>query len=234
MEDKVGFNFISNLNELIGYYDEELSNKKLFPSTMKNSLLAWIALSALFIGIVLFFIMLVTASKLLSIIAPTLLFCSSGFMLLLLKTRKKSLEFLFNNDNMRHYLTLANKKSSEYEYDILLAYRADKIADKLNDMGISNTEYITGMIGHLETKSQNIMNKKWLPVSITGLFLFVFWTEFIGKTLDLTSVLFLLILGLLISWVVVLLNSGMKIFLWSEAGKFQDISTIMKITLTSR
>ncbi|ACX66621.1 hypothetical protein MHI43_22275 [Paenibacillus sp. FSL H8-0457] len=235
MEEKVGMNFVSNLREITNFYDDELSSNKLIPTTKKDAFYLMSASILLISGIVLLFVTLATLKISLSILAIVAEATSLGFVNLAIKSRNQSVRLHFGNGEKQQYLSLANKKPIEYERNILFAYRTDRIARKMNEMGINRAEYITAMVGHLETLSQNTKNKKWLPIGIIGLFLIALWTEFVGMYLsNLSSVVVLILLGLVISCVVVILNITIRMFLWSEAERHQEISTILKVIIASR
>lgn len=231
----VGLKFVSNLRELTDFYDEELSNNKLVPSTKKEAVYIWTALVLLIIGVILLFTTLATLKPILSIFPIILLVSALGMAQLAINSRNKSVKLHFGGGEKQQYLSLANRKSSEYENNILFAYRTDRIASKLNEMGIIKVEYITVIVEHLEKLSQNNKSKKWIPIGISGLFLIALWTEFVGKYLSsFSSVVYLILLGLILACVVFMLNIAIKIFLWSEAEKHQEIATMMKIILASK
>lgn len=232
MEEKVGMNFVSNLSEITNFYNDELSSNKLIPPTKKHAFYLISASILLISGIVLLFVTLSTLKITPSILAIVAEATSLFFVQLAIKSRIQSVRLHFGNGEKQQYLSLANKKPIEYESNILFAYRTDRIARKLNEMGIDRVENITAMIGYLETLSQNTKNKKWLPIGIIGLFLIPLWTEFVGKYLsNVSSVAFLVCLGLIISCSVVILNFTIRKFLWSEAERHQEISTILKVII---
>ncbi|MCM3257130.1 hypothetical protein M3664_04945 [Paenibacillus lautus] len=240
MEENVGLNFVSNLREITDFYDEELSSKKLLPKTKMDALYICAILVLLVTGVTLLLIALAKlqsphSAAILSTTAIVLLV----FVLVLIKpiinSRDKTVKLQFGDGEKQQYLSLVNKKSSINENNILFAYRTDRIASKLNEMGIYKDEHITIIIEHLENLSQNNKSIKWLPIGIFGLFLIPLWTEFVGKNLSSTSsVIFLILLGSTLAIVVYMLNLTFKNFLWSEADKQQEIATIMKIILASR
>ncbi|MGV2887235.1 hypothetical protein [Paenibacillus taichungensis] len=240
MEEKVGLNFASNLRELTNFYDEELSSKKLLPTTKKDVLYIWTILIIFVTGVTLIFIALANLkSPLSAALLSTSAIVMLVFVLVLLKpivnSRDKTVKLQFGDGEKQQYLSLSNKKSSIYENNILFAYRTDRIARKLNEMGIYKVEHITIIIEHLENLSQNNKSIKWLPIGIFGLFLIPLWTEFVGKYLSSTSsIIFLILLGSTLAIVVYMLNLTFKNILWSEADKQQEIASIMKIILTSK
>lgn len=168
MEEKVGMNFVSNLREITNFYDDELSSNKLILTTKKDAFYLMSASILLISGIVLLFVTLATLKISLSILAIVAEATSLGFVNLAIKSRNQSVRLHFGNGEKQQYLSLANKKPIEYERNILFAYRTDRIARKMNEMGINRAEYITAMVGYLETLSQNTKNKKWLPIGIIG------------------------------------------------------------------
>ncbi|RPK31735.1 hypothetical protein [Paenibacillus xylanexedens] len=239
MEEKVGLNFYSNLKEILDFYDEELSSKKLIPTTKLDALYVWTALALIVSGTTLLFISLGNFKSLLSVLLSTLaivlLLSALGLMQLIVNSRGKTVKLYFGDGEKQQYLTLENKRSSKNENNILFAYRTDRIASKLNEMGIYKVEHITAIAEHLESHSQNTKSIKWLPIGIFGLFLIPLWTEFVGKYLSGTSsVIFLILLGSVLATVVYLLNIAFRIILWPETDKQIEIATIMKILLTSR
>lgn len=224
---KPGLTIMKTIKELQDFYDENLSNRELLTTK-------WIVFGAktslylLIGGLCMMFISIFINLPI--VLGISLLAMITGFIIIYF-TLRASRKYV--TDRFSEYQEFVGN-APEFEENILFAYRVDEFDKEVKRKNISPT-YLKNIIDYLDTKSEKIKNKKWFPYSVMAVCLFPLWSEYVGIKMDdkLITLITLSFLGVSLGYGVIIVNNVLKSFIWSEALRYDQLSDILKVVVSS-